>query len=901
MLDTIFRGNGDRKQAEVDLRDLLAEVREERAAMRAQLDQASAMVTRLSRTNKALDELGAKADTAMHKVEQLTEATSGYEDRARRLEKVDGRVGELAKQVADAERASKALLDPDGHIHRHRKALDDLGAQARDAHASLAQLRQEGQQVSQAQAQLKHSGVELQRALEGIATVRGELDGLRAVEREMRQEVHGTRDVARQAHADSVAASETVKGLATKLESLAQLQDLSKDTEKRIASLHTLAEHVSLKAKALESQRQAVEQAVTETSRLTQMVGAMEAQIGKLAEGGDQMQRAEDAVARIEQLARGATQDLVGATAARAQFAQESARLESQGKTLLDKLRVTVERLAFDKAEFDGFAERMKTLSTDLAQAEGRMHSVLSKDEAFDAMQYKAESLAKMFSDLRTETEELGRRQSALDALTEQLGSVEMMSKRTTVQQESLLSARDDLQAMRTQLEQLQKSFADASRLRDGVAADRGALEAFVERTAAMIGRTPEIESRLSAVLSKFTLLEEGHESARRLSDTTAKLEAECDRMGGRMQFIEKIDERVNGLFGLTTEVERKIADQVARREEIDGLAQRCDSLGAQIAFAQQQIESAGALQARLVPLAADVSKLQEALQASQRALAAIKHDEVAALEQQSRLSGLIEHGMRQAAETTERLRQVQALGTDLAQASARSTEVMTQLADVQMRQRDALAQATLTEEQLQRAEAMSRQLEQRRALMAHTDKTLIVFEGRLSDLDRHADGLEKKIQSLADREALVLAVKAEVDGIRELSSRSKADLHFVAEHRDDVTDLRGKVDDLLGRLGDTDDKIVLIEGWRKKVEEVQASAKAVTSLLGDVQGTLEGLGEQRAVIDDVGEKLARLDFTVQEAQSTLLRLDTSAQEAKGTLRTLQREREVSEKVEKCI
>jgi uncharacterized phage infection (PIP) family protein YhgE len=232
---------------------------------------------------------------------------------------------------------------------------------------------------------------------------------------------------------------------------------------------------------------------------------------------------------------------------------------------------------------------------------------------------------------------------------------------------------------------------------------------------------------------------------------------------------------------------------------------------------------------------------------------------------------------------------------------TTRSDEVMTQLTQVQSRQRDVLSQVTLTEAQMQRAEAMSRQLDHRRSLLVHTEKALASFESRLADLDRHANGLESKMKSLADREALVNAVKAEVDGIRQISSHSKADLLFVAEHRKDVSDIRVKVEDLLGRIGDTDEKIELIESWRKNVEEARASALAVTAMFSDMQSTLESLSEQRVVIDDVGEKLARLDFTVQEAQNTLSRLDTSGQEAQNTLRTLQREREVAERVEKSI
>ena len=65
---------------------------------------------------------------------------------------------------------------------------------------------------------------------------------------------------------------------------------------------------------------------------------------------------------------------------------------------------------------------------------------------------------------------------------------------------------------------------------------------------------------------------------------------------------------------------------------------------------------------------------------------------------------------------------------------------------------------------------------------------------------------------SRAWREALVLAVKAEVDAVHLVSSRSRADLQYVAEHRNDVTTLRAQVEDLLGRVNDTDQKIATIE-----------------------------------------------------------------------------------------
>ncbi|HEX6018633.1 MAG TPA: hypothetical protein VFZ28_11075 [Burkholderiaceae bacterium] len=95
------------------------------------------------------------------------------------------------------------------------------------------------------------------------------------------------------------------------------------------------------------------------------------------------------------------------------------------------------------------------------------------------------------------------------------------------------------------------------------------------------------------------------------------------------------------------------------------------------------------------------------------------------------------------------------------------------------------------------------------------------------------------------------------------------------------------RLQQLATQMGSFAQTMAQLESRRAIIDEVQARADGVTHLLGDLQVNLEMLGEQRAVIDDVGEKLARLDFTVQEAHSTL--------------RALQRERELAERIERGI
>lgn len=908
MLDAIFRSPSDRKQADSELRDLLAELREERDALRAEraefraeIEKAGGAIETLASTNKALDELGAKADATMRKVSGLAEVAASYDERARRLETLDQRVGTLVAQLVEAEQAAKELLSPEGHLSQHRKALDALGQQAAGAQAELDAMRRQNEELGQAHSQLHRSADEVRQALEGLSGLEGRLLELARAEEQLRLEVSDAHGVAREARTGAEAAAAAAQDLASRFDSLAKLQELSKDTEKRIGALHALAEHVSSKASALETQKHAIDHAAAETARLNEMVWAMEAQVGKLAEGQEKMLEAEEAVGRIAQMARTASQDLAAATAAREAFLQETERAESQGRTLLDNLRAMAERLALEKGEYSAFDGRLQTLTTSLAESEERMQAVLGKDDLLAAMQQKADGLNEVFNGLRAESEALARRQTALDQLADQLSMVEALGRRTEAQLESLKRTQDELEAMRTEMAGLRKSYADVGVLRDSLTKDRAALEEFVQRTQSMIGRTPEIETRLQSLLDQMGLLEQGNAAAERLAATTRTLNEGLEQVTKRTEFVEKLGERVNALFVMSGHVETRLVALAAQRSEADDLARQCISLGTQIAMANQQLDALSTQQARLLPLTAEVERLGQDLQGTRAAIEAIKQEEATARQQRDRLADLVEQATRQAGATGEQLERLRALGESLAHVSGRREEVLAELSQVQARQADALAQISVTEDQLQRAEAMLRQLEGRRTLLTHAEQKLSGLETRLADLDRLTDGVDRRIKSLADREAMVQAVKAEVDGIRQIASRSKGDLQFVAEHRQEVSDLRGKVDELLSRIGDTDGKIALIESWRRKVDEVQVNADAVNELLTQVHGTLENLSEQRVVIDDVGEKLARLDFTVEEAKSTIARLDASALDSQNMLRTLQREREVAERVATSI
>ena len=129
--------------------------------------------------------------------------------------------------------------------------------------------------------------------------------------------------------------------------------------------------------------------------------------------------------------------------------------------------------------------------------------------------------------------------------------------------------------------------------------------------------------------------------------------------------------------------------------------------------------------------------------------------------------------------------------------------------------------------------------------------------------------------------------MKAEVETVHQISARSKADLSHVIESRGEVAALKIRVDELLSRIAETDERIASIDSRRKVVDEVQTKANAIVHLLEDVRINLETLGEQKAVVDHVAEKLARMEFAMQEAQTII--------------RALQHERQLAERIEQSI
>ena len=822
MFEALKRRKQTTKSAEEqrdELQALIDTAREERGALSTMLTQIEVRAGKVSlpQVSKAVQRAADQATAASEHLEVLAGRLTAFEERGKEIAQLDGRVQALTDTVAQAEGSAQKLLSPDGELQKHRAAVQQLSSQALQTSASLETLKNDQATQEEMRRSLRKSVAELAGATDRAEALQIELKQLRTASSGLAKDYAKLKESVRQAKNESVATAETVKDIDTKLGHFKELHELSKTTEERIGGLNALAEHVSVKTKALENQKHTVEHALVESNRLNEMVWSMDVQIAKLQDGGRQAAQTEELVGRIERLARDTQAQLLTATKSKEELSTDVDRLGRDREELAEFMRGYLERLTVERKEFDAFEQRVAVLRTAIGTVEAGVDAVVAKDREAAAIGQRLEAMGATLGTLSTQTDELQERQHELDSLQERLGQVEELSKTNRWHYDNLTKSQEVLEQARQDIEAFYVSHAEAAKLREQLGVDRTALEGFLGRVDSFKSQMPDLDARMNAIVNKLSIVDEGTQKAAALATTAGVLEQQMARIAVQQQHVDMVEGRLNALHDLSRTVDGQIAEQVGRRQEIDALRNRCDGLTIQVTDAQHKLEAVAALQHKLLPITTHVKTLSQQLEMTQNQFKNAQKSEEEILEQGRRLTELQTALRDVAGDVQARLKEVQGLSDELGRSTAIRDELVEELGRVQFRQREVGANLLASEDQLQRVEATTKQLERRRSQLAFGEKKMSQFEGGLSDLKGMAAELERHIQSIATRKNFVESVKKEVQGIQVISARSKADLQHVADHRSDVVKLKKRVDEVLACVAETEQRMAIIEARRQQ------------------------------------------------------------------------------------
>src|SRR5882672_3361839 len=370
-------GKGKLVQKQTDeLELLIATAREERSAISTMLTALTTRSAKLTPLSKSLEQVTDRASSVTARLDEIATRLTALDDHTRQLEELDKRIQALKDSARQAEQTTQKALGPDGELQKHREAVQHLSSQALGTQATLDTLKKERAALEGLRGQLRETEGEVKQSLGQSATLKTELDQIRALATTLTQDYAKIRETSREAREDTTAAMTTVKEVEAKLGPLARLHELSQSTEERLTTLNALAEHVSRKAKALESQQQSVEHAILQANRVNEMIWAMEVQVGKLNEGIKQAAKAEETIGRVDKLSEESAQRMEAATALNQEVQREGARLQKDSTALLDAVRTELGTLAVRKKELETFDERVRTLQESVTDAEGRIEAL---------------------------------------------------------------------------------------------------------------------------------------------------------------------------------------------------------------------------------------------------------------------------------------------------------------------------------------------------------------------------------------------------------------------------------------------------------------------------------------------------------------------------------------------
>jgi len=873
-----------RNQAE-ELEALIATCREERAALSTMLTQMQLQSTKLATSGKSLQEVDEKAGHALLRLDEVMDRLATTDSRARELETIDSRIGGLTESVRQANEVTSRLIAPGGELHQHRQAIDTLSSHAQAALATVDALKRDRSVLDELRDQVQQSQSEVRESRDECGQIKAELESLRGDAAGLSQEMIRTRELSRTTREEAQQAAQVVQTVESRLGPLQELREITRTTEERITSLNALAEHVNQKIKALENQKHTVERAVVESNRLNEMIWAMDVQISKLNEGGVQATRTEELIERVEALARDVSGQIETGTQARDDFARDLLRLEKDRSALAEFAHAFTNRLTVDRTALDAFDHRVKALQASVADAETKLEEQAARERRAEAADERVAHLAKQLDRLSVDAVELEAKQTALESLHTSLADVDELARRTASQYENLENGRQQLDALRAEIREVFTSHAAAGQLRDRLASDRTALESFLTRVDSFSIGIPALAKRLDTITQKLATVDESTDKAETLAALAGDLDRRMTRLATQEQFVERVSGRLDALSTTTGEVDQKLEQQIMRRAELDALRSQVDGVAIQVAHAREKLEDVSAVQQHLLPLTGQLSELTGHIETAHAKFIAAQRDEAVLAEQERRLTILDERARLTADEIVARVSEAQALSNELQRSVSVKNELVEELAAVQSRQHDVAVQLDAADTQTKRLELTAKQLEQRGSQLAFAEKRLGAFETRLADLSQMANDIDATIQRVAARETVVQAVRREVEGIHEISARSKADLDHVEAHRAEMVTLRDKLDGLLATIAETETRIAAINGRRKVVDEVQLKTNVIVNMLEDVRLNMDTIGEHKTIMEQAMADVARLTELVQESQTTL--------------RALKAERELAGRIER--
>ena len=859
----VFGRDVTAEQLPAELRSILAQMQRERTAFEAlangaresartlsQLAQpiadAQQIVTDIQRRVKALERLV----PVLAILDEQTEAVSKVQ---RRTETQLTHTSEDAKRLHAEIEALRGALEQALALKNDLAGFLELGGGFKALRLDADRLTTEVRDVTQGFERVRERQEDFRRSGDAVAT--------RLNAFEARQQ---------QLHAGVAATESRVGALGQTLKDLTQATADAAQARRQLGTLKALADAVTQKVSALEQQREVVERATGQVAHLHDLMREVDAKIRKHEQSAKDLGELDARVDRLTALHGEVLErsEEIGAHHDEARRADEE--LRGRLAALRDEVQRAVERVALEDRGLDAVGQRIQDLRGDLGGMEARVRSLDESSRTITDVRARAEALAAQLdgiaenvAQLETQAERVGtvaatagRLGETVEAMGQRVNRLEKAQPTVEAVLQDVASLKGTHEAVQDAIEQAQLAESEIARVREGQAGTKAWLAGVTESVHALRGE-------LAAVDELKPTVELVRVEAERVSQSIAQIEA-------RRQMAEDLNARLSALAALGGQLEERSRGLAVRMEDAD---ERFTTLAA-------QAEEAGRI-GKLVPTA-----VATAVRAERRV--ADVDAAVAALEARAQnIEGLAERTRALGQELDQRQTALDKATEHLEGASLLREQAAAAAQQLDERGGQLTAAVAAAGGRLSELGATLDELDSRAGSLRFAQKRMAQFEERLARWEAVESHLNRALEQVAQRQATLAGVQADVRRLFEVAERTADDVRSIAAAREQVTETRAMLENVLGLMGDVHDTASGLGHRQRQVEQAEERLGRVEGLLVDIQASFETLHGQRALIDQVIAQAGSLAFHTKQAEAIIT--------------TLREEREITDTVRAAV
>src|SRR5262249_53515108 len=181
--------------------------------------------------------------------------------------------------------------------------------------------------------------------------------------------------------------------------------------------------------------------------------------------------------------------------------------------------------------------------------------------------------------ELTASAESLERKQVSLGALEERLDGLDAMAKRTQWQFDGLAEQRKDLDSLKTEIQSVHTTYEQTATLLDKLRGDKREVEAFLDKAGNFMAQASQVETKIDTLTDQIAGAEVSAAKTKSVADAVEDLAGKLAALEPRTRVVEDLEGRLNALNALSTDVDRRLSDQLARKAELENLNVLCEGL----------------------------------------------------------------------------------------------------------------------------------------------------------------------------------------------------------------------------------------------------------------------------------------------------------------------------------